>query len=212
MEINWLGKTCFRIKGKQTTIVTDPFLPEAAGSLSRTNADILCLSYQKPEEAGEVKIGGEPYIIQGPGEYEVGGVLVIGIPSFQDESKGSIRGKNTIYALEIEELAICYLGKLGHMLTDEQIEVIGNVDILLLPVGGNVTINATQAARLVRNIEPNIVIPMYYKTPAANEELDPVDKFLNEIGSQGLTAQAKLNISKNSLPQGTQIVLLESPA
>ena len=212
MEINWLGKTCFRIKGKQTTIVTDPFLADIAVNLSRTSADIVCLSYQKPEEAGEVKIGGEPYVIQGPGEYEVGGVLVIGVPSFQDESKGSMRGKNTIYALEIEELSICYLGKLGHMLTDEQIEVIGNVDILLLPVGGNVTINATQAARLVRNIEPNIVIPMYYKTPATTEELDPVDKFLNEIGSQGLTAQAKLNMSKNSLPQGTQIVLLESPA
>ena len=212
MEINWLGKTCFRIKGKQTTVFIDPVATEAVANLGRNGADVVCLSYLEPEDIAGAKIAGDPYIVHGPGEYEASNVLIIGVPTYQDSYSGTVRGKNTVYALEIEELSICHLGKLGHLLSDEQIETIGNVDVLLLPVGGNATINATQAARLVRSIEPKIVIPMHYKTAATSEELDPVDKFLSEIGSQNLEPQAKLNVSKNSLPLGTQVFLLESPS
>lgn len=212
MEINWLGQSSFRIKGKQVTVITDPYLSEAGNNLNRSSADILCLSYKSPDDDAIEKIGGEPYIIQGPGEYEVSNVLVIGLPSYQDESSGSIRGKNTIYALEVDELSICHLGRLGHLLTDEQIEAIGNVDVLLLPVGGNITINAATAAKLVRNIDPKVVIPMHYKTSGTSLELDPVDKFLSEVGSQGLPAQSKYNVTKNNLPQTTQVIVLESPA
>lgn len=213
MEINWLGQSYFRIKGKQVTVLTDPFLAENGNTLNRVTANVICLSYANPAaDAAIEKIGPEPYIIRGPGEYEVSNVLVIGVPSYQDENKGSIRGKNTIYALEFEELSICHLGRLGHLLNDEQIEIIGNVDILFLPVGGNITINATLAAKLVRSMEPKIVIPMHYKTPGTNLELDPVDKFLSEIGAQGITAQPKFNITKNNLPQATQVILLDNPS
>lgn len=212
MEINWLGQSSFRIKGKQVTVITDPYIPEAGNNGNRSSADVLCLSYKNPDtDAAIEKIGGEPYIIQGPGEYEVSNVLVIGLPSYQDEASGSIRGKNTIYALEIEELSICHLGRLGHLLTDEQIEAIGNVDVLLLPVGGNTTINAATAAKLMRNIEPKVIIPMHYKTPGTSVELDTVDKFLSEVGSQGLPAQSKYNVTKNNLPQTAQVIVLESP-
>ena len=213
MEINWMGQSYFRIKGKQVTVLTDPFLAENGNTSNRVTANVICLSYANPAaDAAIEKISPEPYIIRGPGEYEVSNVLVIGVPSYQDENKGSIRGKNTIYALEFEELSICHLGRLGHLLNDEQIEMIGNVDILFLPVGGNITINAALAAKLVRSMEPKIVIPMHYKTPGTNLELDPVDKFLSEIGAQGITAQPKFNITKNNLPQATQVILLDNPS
>ncbi len=211
MEINWLGHSCFRIKGKQATIVTDPFPAQTGLSLNRLTADIVSLSHLKPEEAGLERIGGKPYVVHGPGEYEVHNVLIIGLASYQDEAKGSMRGKNTIYAFNIEELSICHLGNLGHLLTDEQIETIGNIDILFVPVGGNVIINAAQAARLIRTIEPKIVIPMHYKTPVTEMELDPLEKFLNETGAQGISSQPKLNVSKNNLPLSTQIILLDYP-
>lgn len=213
MEISWLGLSSFRIKGKQVTLITDPFLSETGDNSNRSAANIVCLSYQSPTaDVAIEKIGRNPYIIRGPGEYEVSNALIIGIPCYQDDNKGSVRGKNTIYALEIEELSVCHLGRLGHLLDDEEIETIGNVDVLLLPVGGNITINASLAAKLVRNIEPKIVIPMHYKTSGISLEIDPVDKFLNEIGAQGLMAQPKFNITKNNLPQTTQVILLEQPS
>ncbi len=212
MEINWLGYSCFRIKGKNATIITDPIPVDSSRQSNRSTADIVCLSHQLPEESGLERIGGDPYIISGPGEYEVHNVLIIGVGTYRDEASGSLRGKNTVYALEIDEFSVCHLGNLGHLLTDQQVEVIGHVDILLVPVGGHSTINAAQAARLVRTIEPKIVIPMHYKTPTCEIELDPVDKFLAETGSQGLGSQAKLNVSKNSLPLSTQVFLLDCQA
>ncbi len=211
MEINWLGRSCFRIKGKQATIITDPFSIETGLNFSRMTADIISLSHIKPEEAGLEKIGGEPYIVHGPGEYEVRNVLIIGLACYQDEARGSLRGKNTAYVFDTEELSICHLGSLGHMLTDAQIETIGNVDILFVPAGGNVTMTAAQASRLIRTIEPKIVIPMLYKTQATGLEFEPIDKFLNETGAQNINSQPKLNITKNSLPISTQVVLLDSP-
>jgi L-ascorbate metabolism protein UlaG (beta-lactamase superfamily) len=211
MEINWLGNSCFRIKGKQATVITDPLQTENGCSLNRLTADVVCVSPRGVATVTAELMGGNPYIISGPGEYEVCNTLIIGIPTYQDDSKGSVRGKNTIYALELDEISICHLGRLGHLLTDQQIEELGSVDVLLLPVGGNVTINASQAARLVRNIEPKIVIPMHYKTAGSLPELDPVEKFLSETGKQGLMPQPKLNVSKNSLPLTTEIVLLDCP-
>jgi L-ascorbate metabolism protein UlaG (beta-lactamase superfamily) len=210
MEINWLGQSAFRIKGKQTTVVIDPFLTEKGDNLNRVAADILCFSYQDPStDAIIAKIRGEPYIIRGPGEYEVGSTFVIGIPTYQDDNKGSIRGNNTVYTLEIEEISVCHLGRLGHILDEEQIETIGNVDVLLVPVGGNMTINASTAAKLMRTMEPKVVIPMHYKTSQTSLEIDPVDKFLSETGSQGVPAQPKISITRNNLPQSTQVMLLE---
>ncbi len=210
MEINWLGNSCFRLKGKQCTIITDPFTGEPDSGLSKLKADVVCLSHLSPEESGADRIGGQPYIVRGPGEYEVCNTLIIGIPTYQDEAKGSVRGKNTVYALEIDELSVCHLGNLGHLLDDDQVETIGNVDILFVPVGGSVVINAAQAAKLVRTLEPKIVIPMTYRTQTGGGELDPLEKFLTETGSQAGEAVPKLNVTKNSLPLTTQVVILES--
>ena len=211
MDITWLGHSCFRLKGSHATVITDPYSPEIGYSLGKTSANIVTLSHQHPGHCYAKGVGGGPKIVERPGEYEIGGVLIIGIGTFHDKEKGGSRGKNTVYLLGIDEVTICHLGDLGHMLTDEQVEEIDDVDILLLPVGGVSTINAAAAAAVVRQIEPKIVIPMHYQTPALKFELEPVDKFLKEIGAKQVEPLPKLTVSKSSLPASTQIVLLDYP-
>jgi L-ascorbate metabolism protein UlaG (beta-lactamase superfamily) len=211
MDITWLGHSCFKLKGNHATVITDPYSPEIGYSLGKNTARIVTVSHQHPGHSYAKGIGGEPKVLERPGEYEIGGVLIIGIATFHDKEKGEERGKNTVYLLEIDEITICHLGDLGHVLTGEQVEEIDDVDVLLLPVGGVATINAATAAEVVRLIEPKIVIPMHYQTPALKMELDPVERFLKEIGAKQVEPLAKLTVSKSSLPLTTQVVLLDYP-
>lgn len=209
MEINWLGHSCFKIKGKQATVITDPYSPDTGYTLGKQSATIVTLSHQHPGHSCVTGIHGEPHIVSAPGEYEISNVLIIGLASYHDNEKGNLRGKNTIYLIEMDDISICHLGDLGHPLTEDQTEELGNVDILMLPVGGFSTINAATAASVVRQIEPKIVLPMHYGTPSLNRELDPVEKFLKEIGTHDITPQPKLTVTKNNLPLVMQVTLLE---
>ncbi len=209
MEINWLGHSCFKIKGKQATVITDPYSPDTGYTLGKQSAAIVTVSHQHPGHNCIAAINGEPHPVTGPGEYEINNVLIIGLASFHDNEKGNIRGKNTIYLIEMDDITLCHLGDLGHPLTDEQTEEMGNVDILMLPVGGISTINASTAASIVRQIEPKIVLPMHYGTPSLKRELDPVEKFLKEIGTHDIAPQPKLTITKNNLPLIMQVSVLE---
>jgi len=146
-----------------------------------------------------------------PGEYEIGGVMILGIAAFHDEERGKTRGRNTIFLLEIDEITVCHLGDLGHVLAAGQVEEIGDVDVLLLPVGGVSTIDATTAAEVVRQIQPKIVVPMHYKTSAINRELEPVEKFLKELGITEVNPQPGLSLNKSNLPASMQVFLLEYP-
>jgi L-ascorbate metabolism protein UlaG (beta-lactamase superfamily) len=147
-------------------------------------------------------------VISGPGEYEIGGVLIIGVPTYHDDARGEKKGKNTVYLIEIDEVTVCHLGDLGHVLTSEQAEELGDVDILLIPVGGNYTIDAPQAAEVVRQIDPKIVIPMHYQTPAVTMDLEPVGRFLKELGVGELESSPKLSVTKSNLPENLQVRLL----
>jgi len=209
MDISWLGHSCFRIKGKQVTVITDPYSLTLGYSLGKPTAHIVTVSHQHPGHSYTQGIGGEPRPVTGPGEYEISGVLIIGINTFHDAEGGIKRGKNTVYLIEVDEIAICHLGDLGHVLTAEQVEEMDNVDVLLLPVGGVSTINAPMAAEVVRQLEPKVVIPMHYKTRALKWELESVDKFLKEIGVKQVSSQPKLSFSKPSLPDNTQVFLLD---
>ena len=208
MDITWLGHSCFRIKGNRTTVITDPCPPSLGYSLGKQTAHIVCVSHQHPGHSYVQGIGGEPRLISGPGEYEIGGVLIIGIATFHDRERGSTRGKNTVYLIQVDEVSVCHLGDLGHVLTAEQVEELGNIDVLLLPVGGVSTINAPIATEVVRQLGPKVVIPMHYKTEVLNRELEPVEKFLKEIGVKQANPQQKLSISRSSLPDSTQVFLL----
>ena len=132
MDISWLGHSCFRIKSSQAVIVTDPYPPETGYTLGKQTANIVTVSHQHPSHSYIQGVGGEYRVVNGPGEYEISGVLIIGIATYHDTQRGQIRGKNTVYVMEIDGISVCHLGDLGHVLTSEQVEEIGDVDVLLL--------------------------------------------------------------------------------
>ncbi|HEX2922849.1 MAG TPA: MBL fold metallo-hydrolase [Chloroflexota bacterium] len=205
MEIVWLGHSCFRLKGRDTTVITDPFDRSSGYSLGKVSADLVTVSHTAPDHSNVAAVDGNPQVVDGPGEYEVRGVLITGVATRRDGEKG----RNTAYLMEIDDLTVCHLGDLGHILTPPQVEQMNSADILLIPVGGNNTINASQAAEVISQIEPRIVIPMHFKTEATTLELDPISKFQREMGLQELKPQPRLVVSKGSLPEETTVVLLD---
>lgn len=208
MEITWLGHSCFKLRGAQATLITDPYSPDLGYSLGTPEARIVTISHQHPGHSYFQGISGGPKLVSGPGEYEISGVLVIGLATFHDAEAGKKRGKNTVYIVEIDEVVVCHLGDLGHVLTTAQVEEIGNIDVLLLPVGGVSTVNAALAAEVVRQLEPKVVVPMHYKTEALRRELEPVDQFLKEMGAKEVSSRPKLPVTKANLPASTQVFLL----
>jgi L-ascorbate metabolism protein UlaG (beta-lactamase superfamily) len=208
VEITWLGHACFRIKGSQAVVITDPFPPEVGYKLGEPTADVVTISHWHPSHSYYQGIKGETRLVKGPGEYEIAGVLILGLTTYHDSVKGQTRGKNTIYLMEVDGLAVCHLGDIGHILGDEAIEEMGNVDILMLPVGGVSTIGPAMAAEIIRKVEPKVVIPMHYKTPATSRDLEPVENFLKEMGMGQIEPRPKLNISKSNLPVSTQVFVL----
>lgn len=199
MDIYPLGHASFRIKGKQATVVTDPYLKSSG-------ADIVTVSHDHEDHNVLAKIDGAPFVVRAPGEYEIKGVTIIGVPTFHDDKEGAERGKNVVYKFTVDDLRICHLGDLGHKLTDSQVEAIGSVDILFIPVGGVYTIDAKMAVQVVAQIEPPIVIPMHYSKEL---ELEPVQTFLKEMGAEGVVPQPKLSITPEKLPETTTMVVLE---
>ncbi len=142
-------------------IITDPYPPALGYNLGKPVARIVTVSHQHPSHSYLLGVGGEPKVITGPGEYEISGVVIIGVATFHDAVGGQKRGKNTVYLIEVDGLLVCHLGDLGHALTAGQVEEIDKVDVLLLPVGGVSTLNAAMAAEVIRQLEPKVVIPMH---------------------------------------------------
>jgi L-ascorbate metabolism protein UlaG (beta-lactamase superfamily) len=208
MEITWLGHSCFRLKGKQASVITDPYSPATGYTLGKVTADIVTVSHQHPGHSYVQGVSGEPRILKSPGEYEAAGILTVGVHTFHDAEKGALRGKNTVFVIDVDDVMICHLGDLGHVLTAEQVAEIDGVDVLLVPVGGGSTIDAVQAAQVVRQLEPKIVIPMHYKTESVKKDLETAERFLKEMGVKEIVPQPKLLANKNSLPLTMQVVLL----
>lgn len=211
MEITWLGHSCFRIKGKEATIVTDPCHPSLGYSLGKLQADIVTLSHFHPGHCYTEAIVSEFKGIKGPGEYELKGTFITGIATWHDAEQGKKLGKNTVYLLAIDGVTLCHLGDLGHLPASELIEEMDDIDVLLVPVGGVSTIGGSAAAEIVRRLTPKIVIPMHYKTKALTKELEPVDKFLKEVGVKERVSQAKLSVNRSTLPSSTQVIILDYP-
>jgi L-ascorbate metabolism protein UlaG (beta-lactamase superfamily) len=209
MDISWLGHSCFRIRGSQAVIITDPFPPDLGYTLGKQTARIVTVSHNHPSHSYIQGIGGEPKIVSGPGEYEIADVFIIGMATYHDDEQGKKRGRNTVYLMEIDGISVCHLGDLGHILTADRVGLMDKVDVLMIPVGGVNTLNATMAAEVVRQIVPKIVIPMHYKTPAIKRELDPLEKFLKEMGVMSVKSQSRVSVSQSSLPLSTQVVVLD---
>ena len=208
MDVTWLGHGCFRLRGRSAAVVTDPFPPSIGLKLPKLDADLVTISHEH-ENHSYVQAMRDAYEIRGPGEYEVAGVSVIGVPTFHDAQKGAQHGRNTVYLIEIDDVRICHLGDLGHALDDAEAEAISSPDVLLVPVGGHTAINAAQAAEIVRQLEPRYVVPMHYAIPGLKLELDPLDRFLKEMAVTASEPQPKLSVSASSGEYETKVVVLE---
>ncbi|MEK7188811.1 MAG: MBL fold metallo-hydrolase, partial [Patescibacteria group bacterium] len=203
MDITSLGLSSFKLKGRTVSVVTDPYDSAMLGiKFPKVDADIVTISHDHPDHNKFDQVTLTKKIISGPGEYELGGVSVIGLPSFHDDKKGSLRGKNTIYVIEIDRIRIVHLGDLGHTLEDKLIENIGSVDILFIPTGGDYTIGPKEAVMVVSSLEPKIVIPMHYKIPEMKGEmwakLSSVEEFVSQA-SLPIEKVAKFVIKKEDL-------------
>ncbi len=210
MEITWYGQAAFKLKGKDAAVFTDPYEATFTGLTPlKVEADIVTVSHGHSDHNAVSVVSTNPFVIEGPGEYELKGVNVVGVGTFHDEKEGKLRGKNTIYNINIDNVQIAHFGDLGHPLTNQQLEELGAVDVLLIPVGGVYTIEADSAAKIVAQIEPKIVIPMHYKIEGLKFPLEMVSKFLKEMGKEEIVAQNKLVVSSEKLPEELEIVLLE---
>lgn len=215
MEIQYLGHSCFRIKGKKAILLTDPYENYIGFKMPKVSADIVTVSHDHRDHDNVAAVSKtakrEPFVIWGTGEYEVSGVFVFGVPSFHDAENGAKRGQNTIYVINLDGMRLVHLGDLGHKLTDEQLEKVNGADILFIPVGGNFTIGPRVAVEVIGQIQPKIVIPMHYRTA----DLDPklglkktVDDFLKEIGVE-VKPIRRLTISRDKLPEEREVVVLK---
>lgn len=205
MQISWKGQSCFHVvvsrgKDSQVKLVFDPFSEAAGLSLSPMEADVVLVSHEHEDHNNRKAVKGEPFGISNPGEYEVKGVFIQGIPSFHDDVSGKERGLNTIYTIDGEGIKMCHLGDLGQKeLTPSQVDAIGDIDILLIPVGGVYTLNGKEAQKIISQIEPKIVIPMHYGLPKLKYKLDSVDEFLHTMGAKKIEPQEKLTIKEKDL-------------
>lgn len=216
MQIFWKGHSCFQVlvnrgKGEQVKIVIDPFSEEIGLKIPKMEADILLISHSHRDHNNKKAILGNPFLVENPGEYEAKEVYIEGIPSWHDQKEGQEKGENTIYTIEAEEIKICHLGDFGQKkLTDEQLEKIGDIDVLMIPVGGNYTISAKEAIEIMAQIEPKITIPMHYSIPKLKIKLDGLEKFLKPLGIKKLESLPKLTIKKRDLSsEEARIVLLK---
>jgi len=204
MIITYLGHSCFKIQGKGesdvVTLVTDPFDEKIGLKVPACEADIVTVSHDHSDHNNTRAIKNSPFVVSMAGEYDIKGVLIQGVASFHDDEKGLKRGKNVIYSIEMEDVSIAHLGDLGHTLSDEQLESLVGTDILMIPVGGNYTIDAKKAVEVISQIEPRIVIPMHYKTDNSLAEVDELEKFIKELGIAP-SNEIRLKVNKNDLPQ-----------
>lgn len=206
MEITWYGLSCFRLAERGVaTVLTDPYDSSETGySPLKLAADIVTTSQNTPGHSYLEAVKGTPYLISGPGEYEVGGVFITGIQTGGHKSPEEIR--NTLYVFDYNALVVAHLGDVNRVPTQSEIEAMGPVHIALIPVGGS--LNAARAAEVVSLLEPNLVIPMYYATPECKIPLEPLNKFLKEIGVSEPEPQPSLKVSTTSLPDETQVIIL----
>lgn len=214
MIITWYGQACFKIQSGDKTLVLDPFAKSIGLTPPSIQADIVFVTHEHSDHSNIKAIKGDYFFINGPGEYEVKGVKARGIMGFHDNEKGAKRGPNTLYLIEIEGFRILHCGDFGQdSLDDKQLEEIGRVDILMIPVGGFFTIDAKQAVGIINQIEPKIVIPMHYKISKLTiTQLESVDNFLKEFGEDDASAQDKLVIKQKDLsPEGekTKVVVMK---
>jgi L-ascorbate metabolism protein UlaG (beta-lactamase superfamily) len=205
-EITYPGYACVRLRGRDGTVICDPFSRATGLDLGRPTAHIVTISHNHPAHNHHESVRSlrdELFLVDGPGEYEVRGVLITGVRTHygREEEEQDDRGFNNVYVIHLDDVAFCHLGSLSHELTRTQLEEIGNVDVLFVPVGGGASLGPDEAQGVISQLEPRIIIPMRYAMPqlVPDYALAPLDKFLHEIGLKDATPQEKVSITPASL-------------
>ena len=209
MEIDWYGQSCFRLREGAITVVTDPYDKSIGYTMPRLRADLVTISHDAPGHANASAVKGEPKVLNRPGEYEIKGLFITGIQTWSGgAAKGEAKEENTVYVFEFGDLTVCHLGDLSKVLSQAQVESMPNVDVLMVPVGGGGALDADKAAEVISQLEPRIVMPMHYLTEYSNLKLDPLTKFLKEMGVTEHAPEDSLKVTKATLPEETQVVVL----
>ncbi len=210
MEIIWYGLSCFRFKSRQLTIVADPYAPEVGLLMPSVRAQVVTVSHDVPGHNYIKAVKGHEHVFAGPGEYEVNGVFITGVAAYHRGQPGQ-RERNTAFLYEFDDLSIGHLGDLGETLDRKQSEAFNSPDILLVPIGGGDILDASKAVEVITELEPRIVIPMHYAQPGLKLSLDPLEKFLKEMGVEATEPLPTLKLRKSDLTgDETRVVLLQS--
>src|SRR6185503_8048577 len=218
MEITWYGHSCFRLTERNyATVVTDPYDNKSIGYDSlRLKSDIVTVSHDAPGHNNTDAVKGTSHIIDGAGEFEIGGVFITGVQADPASAKKKAKSKdgeesprNTVYVFDYDGITVAHLGDLEEVPTQSEIESLGTINVALVPVGGGGGLNAAKAAEVISLIEPNLVIPMHYATPAAKVSLDSLNKFIKEMGLSKAETQPSLKVTRSGLPNETHVVVLD---
>ncbi|MEX1061678.1 MAG: MBL fold metallo-hydrolase [Patescibacteria group bacterium] len=212
MKIEYLGHSSFKITHKTGVLVIDPFDPYVGLPVKKVEANLVLSSHDHKDHRYLESVTGDPFVVTAPGEYEVGGVKVRGFSSYHDDQEGKERGRNTVYLFEVEGVSLCHLGDLGHLLSEQTVEEMGDLGVLFVPVGGIYTIDAPTAAKVVAQLEPRYIIPMHYRVEGMDKsfnDLAPVKTFLEEMGIEDQEEVVKLEVSTGTLPEEPKVVVLQ---
>lgn len=206
-EIRWYGHNCFRIRGKDAVVLTDPVGKGTGYSLAKTTADVVTISSQDPEHTNMNAIKPEFDTVTGPGEYEMHDVFITGIRTHLDEEQGKVRGHNTVYLIEMDGMTFCHLGDLGHALREDDTQAIGDVDVLLVPAG-SATLDPAKAAEITSQLSPKVVIPMQFATTSGDRSLANLESFCRNLGVSVPEPTDKLSLKASDLGETLQVVAL----
>jgi L-ascorbate metabolism protein UlaG (beta-lactamase superfamily) len=213
MEITWHGNSCFRISERgMANVVTDPYDPDVVGlDPGKLRADVVTISCGKPAHNYTKAIRGSAFEISGPGEYEIGGVFITGVLiNGSKRKKADDEVRNTVYLIDYNGLTVAHLGELNSVPSQTEVEGLGEVNVALVPVGGDSSLNAAKAAEVISLLEPSIVIPMHYKVSGSPMKLDPLSKFLKEMGLTEVETEESIKLSSvNVLPEETRVMVLD---
>jgi L-ascorbate metabolism protein UlaG (beta-lactamase superfamily) len=215
VRIKWLGHSAFLLTAADgTSVITDPYLP---GSFSgqimygpiRETAHAVTVSHHHHDHDGVSHLPGQPKAVEGKGTFKVGSVSIRGIETFHDANEGAGRGRNTVFVFEVDGMRVCHCGDLGHVLTVEQAEAIGKVDVLLVPVGGTFTVDAAAAREVAVQLGARVTIPMHYKTDKLGFDIAGVDRFVQGRVNVKRVGRAEVDVSADKLPPAPEIWVLE---
>lgn len=215
MEITWYGLSCFRLTDRgKATVVTDPYDNVVVGYAPlKLRADIVSISHEAPGHSYLKGVKGFKHVIDGPGEFEIGEVFITSVRTKAKKKAraGSSEGPtNTLFVFDYDGVTVAHLGDLQRTPTQSEIDALGTVNVALVPVGGGGGLNAAKASEVISMLEPGYVIPMHYKTEAANLKLDPLSKFLKEMGLGSVPAEPSLKVTSGSVPEETKVVVLKA--